>query len=174
MALGCMPGPHHTITLTKVLVRANWKGLDQAINPKNTPFCQSRKNLWKLCGSDEKHTVKMFFASFWNILFQLLLFPDFVFNILTLWEKIWIQYYYGKMPPFKICVSETLHFIGKQIFHNTYWNRDQSDCGITILAGIQPSAEHGPEQTHVIGPVWSSALDLSFSEPTYIILYSVM
>lgn len=122
----------------------------------------------------KKHTVKKFFTSFWNILSHLLLFPDFVFNILTLWEKIWIQYYYGKMPWLKISISETLHFIGKWIFHNVHCNKDQRDCGITILAGSQTSAEHGPEQPHVIVPAQSRELDLSFSEPTYIILYSAM
>lgn len=116
----------------------------------------------------------MFFTSFWNTLFHLLLFPDFVFNILTWWKRMWFQYSYGKMPWLKMCISETLHFIGKWIFHSACWNRDQSGWGMAILAGIQTSAEHGPEQLHVIGPAQSRELDLSFPEPSYVILYSAM
>lgn len=57
----------------------------------------------------KNHGVKMFCTSFWNILLHLLLFLDFVFDILTSWEKIWFQYFYGKMPWSKIFISVALH-----------------------------------------------------------------
>lgn len=74
----------------------------------------------------------------------------------------------------KIFFSVTLHLTGQWIFHKMCWNRDQSDCGIAIPADTETSAEHGPEQTHVIGPARSRESDWNSSEPTYIILYSVM
>ena len=48
------------------------------------------------------------------------------------------------------------------------WLWDRHPCS------IQTSAEHGPEQPHIIGPAQSRELDLCFSEQTYIILYSAM
>lgn len=78
------------------------------------------------------------------------------------------------MPRSKIFFSVTLHLTGQWIFHKMCWNRDQSDCGIAIPADTETSAEHGPEQTHVIGPARSRESDWNSSEPTYIILYSVM
>lgn len=143
----------------------------ERFRPGNNPQeCAFLSKLEKPCENrvvlTKKHTVKMFYTSFWNILLHLLLFPDFVFNILTSWEKIWIQYFYGKMPWLKIFISVTLHLIGQWIFHSECWNRDQSGCGIASPADTQTSAEHGPEQTHVIGPAQSRESDLSFSEPT--------
>lgn len=101
--------------------------------------------------------------TFWNILPHQLLFVELLSTILTLWDSVWIQYYYRKMPWSKISISETLHVIGKWIFHSAHLNRNQSCCGISILAGIQNSAQHVPEQLDMTGPAQSRKMDACFT-----------
>lgn len=86
-------------------------------------------------------------------------------DLIFLWENAVVENLFFCDSPFNRAMD---------FFHKMCWNREQSDSGIALPEDTEPSVEHGPEQTHVIGPAQSRESDLNFPEPTYIILCSVM